>query len=263
MHSNIFDRYQIENSPLHRLSPNVKVTVTILFIFSNALLPDGDWRSFGISWGIILLLNLLAQLGWGYTLKRSLIALPFALAAITALFSLPGKTLAIWHLGNLELILTDAGLLRFLSILVRSWLSVQIAILLVATTQFPDLIHALEHLRLPKMLVTIIAFLYRYMSVLTDEVMRLMRARQARSAVLPDQRGGGSVLWRARTAGNMVGQLFLRSYERSDRIYHAMLSRGYSGHLRTLNRHEMQPRDWLIITLSLLFIASLQLFAHS
>ncbi len=263
MHSNIFDRYQTSKSTLHRLSPIVKVVVAILFIFSNALLPDGDWRSFGISWAIIFSLNLLARLGWGYSLKRSLIALPFALAAITALFSLPGKTLAIWHLGSLELILTDAGLLRFLSILVRSWLSVQIAVLLVATTQFPDLIHALEHLRLPKMLITIIAFLYRYMSVLTDEVMRLMRARQARSAVLPDQRGGGNLLWRARTAGNMVGQLFLRSYERSDRIYHAMLSRGYSGHLRTLNRHEMQPRDWLIITLSLLFIASLQLFAHT
>jgi cobalt/nickel transport system permease protein len=258
MHSNIFDRYQISNSTLHRLSPIVKVVVAILFIFSNALLPDGDWRSFGISWAIIFSLNLLARLGWGYTLKRSLIAL----AAITALFSLPGKTLAIWHLGSLELILTDAGLLRFLSILVRSWLSVQIAILLVATTQFPDLIHALEHLRLPKMLVTIIAFLYRYMSVLTDEVLRLLRARQSRSALLPEQRGGGNLLWRARTAGNMVGQLFLRSYERSDRIYHAMLSRGYRGHLRTLNPHSMSSRDWTLIIFAFLLIVLLQFFAH-
>lgn len=263
MHSNIFDRYHANNSPLHHLSPNVKVVVAILFILSNALLPDGDWVSFAISWSVILFLNLLSQLGWGFTLKRSIIALPFALAAITALFSLPGKTIAIWNLGSLELILTDAGLLRFLSILVRSWLSVQIAILLVAATKFPDLIHALEHLRLPKMLVTVIAFLYRYMSVLTDEVMRLMRARQSRSAVLPDQHGGGNVFWRARTAGNMIGQLFLRSYERSDRIYKAMLSRGYSGHLRTLNLHEMTTRDWLIITLAFLLIASLQLFAHT
>jgi cobalt/nickel transport system permease protein len=61
----------------------------------------------------------------------------------------------------------------------------------------------------------------------------------------------------------MVGQLFLRSYERSDRIYHAMLSRGYNGHLRTLNQHEMQVNDWLIIALAFLIIASLQLFAHT
>ncbi len=262
MHANIFDRYQNKASPLHHLSPIVKVVVAVLFIFSNALLPDGAWLSFVISWGIILIFNLLAKLKWYYTLKLSVIALPFALAAITALFSLPGKTLAIWQIGSLELILTDAGLLRFLSILTRSWLSVQIAILLVATTQFPDLIHALEHLRLPKMLVTIIAFLYRYMSVLSDEVLRLMRARQARSAILPKQKGGGSLLWRARTAGNMVGQLFLRSYERSDRIYYAMLSRGYSGHLRTLNPHNLQARDWFFIAISFFFIALLQLFAR-
>ncbi len=282
---NIFDQYTAKTSPIHRLSPIVKVVVAVLFIFSNTLLPDGAWLSFALSGGIILTLTLLAKLEWHYTLKRSLIVLPFALAGISALFSLPGKTLAIWHIGSLELILTDAGLLRFESILVRSWLSVQIAILLVATTTFPDLIHALEHLRLPKMLVTVVAFLYRYMTVLSDEALRLLRARQSRSALLPNPphsddfsrpalgklrtkvlttktRGGGSLLWRARTAGNMVGQLFLRSYERSDRIYHAMLSRGYSGHLRTLNPHSMESRDWLLIVLAFIFIALLQLFAH-
>ena len=233
---------------------------------------------------IILTLSLLGRLGWSYTLKRSFIILPFALAGISALFSLPGKTLAIWQLGSLELILTDAGLLRFESILVRSWLSVQFAILLVATTTFPDLIHALEHLRLPKMLVTVIAFLYRYMSIISDEALRLLRARQSRSAVLPKDkprskgfspsissqettkvittRNGRNLLWRARTAGNMVGQLFLRSYERSDRIYYAMLSRGYSGHIRTLNPHRMESHDWLLIALVFIFIAFLQLFAH-
>ena len=72
---------------------------------------------------------------------------------------------------------TDAGLLRFVSIVIRSWLSVQIALLLVAVTRFPDLIHALEHLRVPPILTTIIAFLYRYLFVLTDEVFRLLRAR--------------------------------------------------------------------------------------
>jgi len=262
MHYNVFDRYRDGSSLLHRLAPTVKVVVAILFILSNALLPDGDWLSFGISWGVILILNLLAQVGLGFTFKRSFIVLPFTLAAITALFSLPGETLAVWDLGPWQLVATDLGLLRFLSIVVRSWLSVQIAILLVTTTQFPDLIHALEHLRLPRMLVTVIAFLYRYLFVLTDEVMRLLRARQARSAVLPGQRGGGGILWRAQTAGNMVGQLFVRSYERSDRIYNAMLSRGYQGHMRTFNRHEINARDWLIMALSILLLSFLQITAH-
>ncbi|MCF6278372.1 MAG: cobalt ECF transporter T component CbiQ [Anaerolineales bacterium] len=259
MHASIFDRFHFGDSLVHHTSPSVKVLVTVLLILSNALLPDGAWLAFGLSWLLIFALNLLAHLRWDFTLRRSFIALPFALAAVTAIFSLPGAPLGIWDFGPWHLIATDAGLLRFISIVIRSWLSVQIAILLVATTQFPDLLHALEHLRLPRSLVTVIAFLYRYMFVLTDEVVRLLRARQSRSASLPGHhRGGGSLAWRAHTAGSMVGQLFLRSYERSDRIYHAMLSRGYQGHMRTLNRHEMHSRDWFILAFTALLVLVLQ-----
>ena len=262
IHDNLFDRYRDGESPLHHLSPIVKVVLTVLFILSNALLPDAHWLGFGISWLVILLLNLVGHLGWSYTFKRSFIALPFALAAITAIFALPGKTLAEFDFLFWHLVATDVGLLRFVSIVVRSWLSVQVAILLVTTTQFPDLIHALEHLRLPRLLITVIAFLYRYIFVLSDEVLRLMRARQSRSAVLPGQSGGGTVLWRARIAGNMVGQLFLRSYERSDRIYNAMLARGYQGHLRTLNRHALHTRDWVILIIATALLLLLQIFSH-
>jgi len=134
---------------------------------------------------------------------------------------------------------------------------VQMAILLVATTPFPDLIHAFEHLRVPRVLTTIVAFLYRYLFVLTDEVYRLLRARESRSAGLPGLKRGGRLAWRAKVAGSMAGQLFLRSYERSDRIYNAMLARGYAGHIRTLNPHVMTSTDWLILgsaVISLLFI---------
>ena len=173
-----------------------------------------------------------------FTFRRSFIALPFALAAISAIFSPLGTPLAEWTLGPFTLIPTDYGLIKFGSILLRSWLSVQAAILLVATTRFPDMIHAFEHLRVPAMLTTIVSFLYRYLFVLTDEVMRLLRARESRSATVAGQKSGRNVVWRARVTGNMAGQLFLRSYERSDRIYNAMLARGYTGQLRTLNPHD-------------------------
>lgn len=262
MHFNAFDRYHEKESFLHRLDPRVKVLATALFIVSNALLPDGAWFAFGFAWLFLLLCNLLSKLGYAYTLKRSLIALPFALIAITVLFSIPGKPLSSFFFFGMNFTVTDAGLLRFASILIRSWLSVQMAILLVAVTRFPDLIHALEHLRIPVILTTIIAFLYRYLFVLTDEVFRLLRARDSRSGAAtgssrrlertcgepapaePVERSGGGAVWRAKVAGNMAGQLFLRSYERSDRIYNAMLARGYAGHLYTLNPHEMKSVDY-------------------
>lgn len=259
MHDNVFDRYHSHESLLHHLDPRVKVLVTVIFILSNALLPDGAWLAFIFSWLLILTCNQLSQLGLGFSFKRSFVALPFALAAITAIFSIPGKALGSWQFAWLTLVPTDAGVLRFISILVRSWLSIQMAILLVATTQFPDLLHAFEHLRVPRILTTIIAFLYRYLFVLTDEVFRLQRAREARSAGFPGQKQGGSLVWRARVTGNMAGQLFLRSYERSDRIYNAMLSRGYTGDLRTLNPHIMLRRDWLVLSTVLGALVIIQL----
>ncbi|MBI5933755.1 MAG: energy-coupling factor transporter transmembrane protein EcfT [Chloroflexi bacterium] len=272
MHANLFDRYHHTEGPLHRLEARVKVVLTVAFIVSNALLPDGAWTAFGLGWLLVLAANALSLLGLGFTLKRSLIALPFALAAISSIFSTPGNPLSSFPFLGMELIVTDAGLLRFASILVRSWLSVQAAILLVAVTTFPDLIHALEHLRAPKIITTVIAFLYRYLFVLSDEVIRLLRARQARSATLPPsvsphfprkwgERKRG-VVWRAKVAGNMVGQLFLRSYERSDRIYNAMLARGYQGQIRTLHPHTLTRRDWTIGALTVLLILSLQLIGR-
>ncbi len=262
MHFDAFDRYHEKDSFIHHLDPRVKVVTTITYIISNALLPDAAWFAFGLAWVFLLLVNFLSKLGLGYTLKRSIVALPFALIAITILFSMPGEPLISFKLLMWNLTITDTGFLRFVSILIRSWLSVQLAILLVATTRFPDLIHAFEHLRVPAILTTIIAFLYRYLFVLTDEVFRLIRARESRSAGATGRRSGGGVLWRARVAGNMAGQLFLRSYERSDRIYNAMLARGYSGHLYTLNPHEMKSRDYFVTAFAVAFIFILQVIGR-
>ncbi|MBN1304227.1 MAG: cobalt ECF transporter T component CbiQ [Anaerolineales bacterium] len=259
MHVDLFDRYSQGESPLHRLDPRVKVVVTILYIISNAVLPDGAWAAFGLSWVLVLVVNWVSELGIDYTFRRSFVALPFALAAVSAIFSPQGQPLTDWSVAGFSLAPTDFGLIRFGSILLRSWLSVQAAILLVAVTQFPDLIHAFEHLHVPAILTTIIAFLYRYLFVLTDEVMRLLRARTARSAALPGVKSGRNVVWRAKVTGNMAGQLFLRSYERSDQIYNAMLARGYQGQMRTLRAHIMTAFDWSLGALSFLFILLLQL----
>jgi cobalt/nickel transport system permease protein len=256
MHASTFDRYEERASPAHRLDPRVKVVLVLLFVLSNVLLPDGAWLAFLASWLLLLAASLLSRLPLSYTVRRSLVALPFVLVAVTSIFSLPGRPVLALPFG---LVATDAGLLRFSSIVIRSWLSVQAAILLTATTQFPDMMHALRHLRLPQLIVAIISFMYRYLFVLTDEVMRLRRARDARSAVPEGQRGGGSLWWRARVAGNMAGQLFLRSYERSSRIYDAMVARGYHGHFVTLNPHLLRAGDYWTLLVAFLLLALVQI----
>ncbi len=262
MHADAFDRFHEAESRLHHLDPRVKVVIAVLFILSNALLPDGAWAAFGLSWIVLLWANHLSSLGVDFTFKRSFVALPFALAAISAIFSPLGQPLAEWTLGSLKLIPNRCRLDQI-------W---QHPVALVAFC--PGCHLAGSHHPLPRhdprlraparsgMLTTIVSFLYRYLFVLTDEVMRLLRARQSRSATVAGYRSGRNVLWRARVTGNMAGQLFLRSYERSDRIYNAMLARGYTGQLRTLNPHVMKSSDWLFAALSIIIILFLQLIGR-
>ncbi len=262
MHVSTFDRYQAGSSLVHQLDPRVKVLAAILFILSNVLLPDGAWPAFAAAWGVVVLAGFLAQLPPGYLFKRSFIALPFALAAVTVLFTVPGTAVTTFTLFSHTMTISDVGLVRFASIVIRSWLSVQGAIWLTATTQFPDLMHALRHLRVPRLLTAIISFMYRYLFVLADEAGRLLRAREARSAAPAGGKGGGRLLWRAKVAGGMVGQLFLRSFERSERVYNAMLARGYRGQLLTMNPHVMLTRDWLGLGTAVCLIVLVQLVGY-
>jgi cobalt/nickel transport system permease protein len=98
-------------------------------------------------------------------------------------------------------------------------------------------------LYIPNVLVTLIGFTYRYLFVLVDEAMRLQTARDARSVG-----SGGTLFWRAKVLGAMVGSLFIRSYERSERIYQAMVSRGYAGQTVTMEPPVLRARDvWIAL----------------
>ncbi|MFW5942587.1 MAG: cobalt ECF transporter T component CbiQ [Chloroflexota bacterium] len=258
MHAHALERYERRNSLLHALDPRVKVLLTVLFIVSTSLLPDGAWAAFAASWLFVWLVTSLGRLSVAFVVRRSFIALPFALAAVTLLFTVPGPALVSWQLGGRPLTISEPGLVRFASVMARSWLSVQMAILLTASTPFPDLMHALRHLRVPHVLIAILGFMYRYLFVLADEARRLLRARDARSAKPVAGGGGGSLLWRAGVTGNMVGTLFVRSMERSERVYNAMVARGYRGRLLTLTPHTMTRRDWLAAVVALLLLAAIQ-----
>ena len=169
------------------------------------------------------------------------------------MFTVQEQIIGTLQLGPLTLTISAEGLRRFLTILVGSWLSVQVALLLAFTTPFHDLIDALRELRVPKVMIAIISFMYRYLAVLADEGSRMTRARDARSALGPAG-GGVSIRWRATVTGRMVGSLFLRAYERSERIYAAMQARGFEGEFRHLRARALTRAEvgWLVVLLALL-----------
>jgi cobalt/nickel transport system permease protein len=247
MHIHFLDPYNSGGSLVHRLDPRVKLVLVIGFILTTALTPDGAWPVYILLAALAVSAELLSELGVGFYFKRALLALPFVLAALPLLLTVDGAALLQLPFG---LALTAAGLERFLSIAVKSWISIQMAVLLASTTRFPDLLTAMRALRLPRLLVAIIGLMWRYLFVLADEALRLIRARQSRSGQSPDPRlrPGGSMAWRARTTGGMAGSLFLRSLERSDRIYNAMLSRGYDGESRSLPHPPITGAGWTALT---------------
>ncbi len=262
MSFHIFDRYLPGESLVHHLDPRAKVVAAGLFMLSTLLLPDGAWLAMLGTLGVLLVLVRWAGLPARVFWTRSLVILPFTLTGLTTLFITPGATLLAFSPGPWHLTITDAGVVRFLSIMARSVLALQSAILLTATTPFPDLLHALRHLHVPRVLVSILAFMYRYLFVLGDEAERLLRGRRARSARLPGVTATPGWAWRGRVTGHMVGQLFLRSLERGERVHQAMLARGYRGYIYTLHPHVLQKQDGLFLALTGLCLLCIQLLAH-
>lgn len=247
MHVHFLDPYRQRASLIHRLDARVKLVLALAFILTNSLLPVGAWPAYLLMLALVLSAAVLADLGLGFALKRSALALPFVLAALPLLFTVDGPALFSLPLGFATLTATAPGLERFASLALKSWVSVQAAVLLAAVTPFPELLGAMRALRVPKLLVAIIGLMWRYLFVLVDEAMRLMRARQARSSVsdLPGLHPGGTLAWRARTTGGMAGSLFVRSMDRSDRIYTAMVSRGYDGEVRALKLPRVGRAQWI------------------
>lgn len=251
------DRYRPGDSPLHRADPRVKVVVAFLLIGGITLTPVHAWPAYPALWALVGSLAVLSQLSAWRMARLGTVALPFMLAAVPLLFTVPGPTLA---LGG-GIAISQAGLARFVAILLKSWLSVQIALLLAMTTPLSELIWALGSLRVPPTLVALIAFMVRYGATLSDEAERLLRARAARSAQVEGKKAGGTLPWRARAAGGMVGNLFLRSYERSERVYAAMVARGYAGEMRRLTPPPLSARAVLAGAVPVLLLGLIELAA--
>jgi cobalt/nickel transport system permease protein len=266
VHVHWLDPYRHEASAVHALDARPKLALALAYILATALTPPGAWPVYLLLLAIALSIEMLSELGVGWVLRRSALALPFLLAALPLLFTVEGRTLFSLQAGGWTLTATWEGAERLVSIAARSWLSVQIAIVLTASTPFPQLLLALRWLRIPRLLVAVVGLMWRYLFVLVDEVMRLIRARESRSGwrgpVGRARRPGGKLTWRARVTGGMAGTLFVRTFERADRIYAAMASRGYDGEVRTLPLPPVSPGAWTVMAGGLAVLALLVALAY-
>ncbi|HJX13363.1 MAG TPA: cobalt ECF transporter T component CbiQ [Dehalococcoidales bacterium] len=228
MKHSFLDKYSERDSLVHRLDPRTKLVAVFLFILAVALTSPTMWPGFAVYFVIIAALVLLSHVPVRYVLKRSLVIIPFVvLIAVFIPFFKEGEVAGSYNIWLWQVSVTHSGLQVFWNVLAKAWLSILALVTLTATTKITDLLRGLEQLRLPRVMVMILSFMYRYIFVLTDEVMRMKQARDSRNF------GSGRRLWQIKTVGSMTGTLFIRSYERGERVYAAMLARGYDGQTRT------------------------------
>ena len=179
MHINLLDIYHARQSFIHQLDPRVKILVSFLIILTTAILPEGAWVGQGVLFGLLIVISLSSRLGPFFTIRRALIALPFMLAALPIPFLTPGRP--VWIVPGLEWVVSATGLIRLMTILIRTWIAVQAGILLSATTVVGDLLWGLNALGAPKLIISIVGFMVRYLFILADEALRMLRARSSRS----------------------------------------------------------------------------------
>ncbi len=233
------------NTPVHRLDPRTKLVLTLAYAVFVVSTPPTRVAAFVGYAGLLLWAIAWARVPVRYVAVRAAAVLPFSLLAAAWLpFLHGGPVVELWG-GALRLSLFGLWLLA--GVAVKSSLGVAAAVLLAATTPFPALVGGLRRLGAPAILVDGLTLTYRYLFVLIEEAGRLRRAAAAR---------GYRPRWLGQTLliGQLIGQLFLRSYERAERVYGAMVQRGYRGSMPLSRQLALGAADAmaLIVVLSAL-----------
>lgn len=242
LHGGVFqlDRDSQLNSPWHRLLPQSRWLCTLLLVFAIALTPPGRWYTWAIYGAFILCIATLSRITWIALLRRIAVEFVFVgLVLLGTLFQQGGEV--VWAWGWLRI--TSEGLLVLGSVTLKVLLSLAMVNLLVLTTSVADLLQGLLMLRTPPLLVAILASMYRYIGVLVGEFNQMRQAALSRNLL-------GNPKWHRLVIGNMMGSLFIRTYDRGDRIHQAMLARGYQG-VPSRPATPEQRRSWDVWAISL------------
>ncbi|WP_242001863.1 cobalt ECF transporter T component CbiQ [Kribbella steppae] len=221
------------DSRVHRIPAQVKIVALFVFVLAVVSTPASAFWAFGLYAAMLVAAVVVAKLPALVVSRRLTVETPFIVFALLLPFVATGPRVDV-----LGLELSQSGVLGAWNVLAKGTLGVIAAILLSATTGPRDLLSGLERLRLPSTLVAILSFMVRYMSVVSDDLHRMRIARESRG-----YNGGRAGHLKAVAGG--VGALFVRSFERGERVHLAMRSRGYTGRMPLLSASGATSAQWL------------------
>ncbi len=224
--------YVHEHSRIHSLPPEVKVAAVFLFVLAVAVTPPRQVWAFGIYALMLGSAVIVGCVPWRFFFIRLAGIAPFVLFAFLIPFVATGERIDLgWVSVSLE------GLWAAWGILAKAVLGAGTTIVLVATTEVAAILRGMRVVRVPVVFVSIAGFMIRYLELIADE---LGRMRQAMTARGHDPRW----LWQIRPMASAAGALFVRAYERGERVYSAMLARGFNGEMPPMGSVAAKPSTW-------------------
>jgi len=233
------ERFYIHrHSVIHQLAPQAKILTVLAFLIVVVSTPIQKYPAFIGFALIVLTLIFMAKLPLWTVLKRTTIEIPFIFFAILMPFVSPDK---------------EAGLNAGLSIIAKATIGTLLAIILSSTTPAREILRGFEILRMPNLLVQIATFMLRYLNVINDEMVRMSVARSSRGF-----EARGIKDWKF--LASAAGALFIRSYERGERVHLSMISRGYEGTLPAIENPKVLTKEKISIVLLLLLTLALSIF---
>ena len=212
------------HSPVHRAPAHVKLLALLGFMLVVVATPHDWYAAFAAEALLLLGVVALSRVPVTYLAPRMVIEVPFAVFALLMPFIAEGPRTEV-----LGLTVSEPGLHAGVALLVKGTIGVLASLTLAATTEPQDVLRGLTRLRMPDLVVQIMGFMIRYLDVVTAELGRMMVAMRSRGCEPRSPRH-----WP--TLARAMGALFIRSYERGERVHLAMLSRGYDGRLPSEGR---------------------------
>jgi len=255
------ENYSKEKGFLQEIDARAKLIVILGLIFSAVI--SGRLEVFVIFILISLILAKASKIPIKYYLTRVLIFIPVftGVIAIPSLFNIfqpyEGTTILAIVKFNHEIVLplikpfseisiTKEGVIWAAKFVLRVTTAVSLVTLLVLTTRWSALLSALRSFKLPKVFVVILNLTYRYIFLLTDIVLNMLYSKKSRAI----GKEGTIKSWRLNA--RIVAALFIKSYDMSERVYLAMISRGFDGSFPYMHQNKMMWRDYLFLAGGLL-----------
>ena len=233
------DAYSALKSPIHSFDPRAKIISFSILIFSFAFLNDLKAATFAL--GFSLFLVLLSRLPLSFVLDRIKVPLVFFISILVIMaFTVEGAEL--FNLFGLSV--SSEGVLLGTLIVLRALAALFLLLLMLGTCRFEAVLKALYMLKVPGVLVQMLMFSYRYIFVFIEEFLSMKNAMESKGFQL---RGKSS--YSLSILGNAVGVLLVKSYERGDRVYKAMISKGYTGNPKLFIKFNMKKSDYVLASL--------------